>query len=74
VEHREDLSELKNGKMEGYAFDGHMADGTKAQFKDLCTPCMQTVKNHLEQIGKKIEGLSPDRKTKPPPMEETVGK
>lgn len=34
----------------------------RVQFNDLCTPCQKTVKNHLEQIGKKIDGLSPDRK------------
>ena len=31
------------------------------QFEDLCTPCVNTVKGHLDQIGKKIEGLSPIR-------------
>src|ERR1700722_799807 len=31
-------------------------------FEDLCTPCQSTVASLVAQIGKKIEGLSPDRK------------
>jgi hypothetical protein len=31
-------------------------------FDDLCTPCQKTVLALLSQIGKKIDGLSPDRK------------
>ena len=36
-------------------------------FEDLCNPCGRAVKALLTQVGKKIEGLSPDRKqnTKP---------
>ncbi len=30
-------------------------------FEDLCGPCARTVRALLQQIGKKIEGLSPDR-------------
>jgi hypothetical protein len=56
--------------MEHLAFVAAM-DGVQVQFKDLCTPCLKTVKNHLEQIGKKIDGLSPDRKpTDSPPKGE----
>lgn len=33
-------------------------------FEDLCNPCYKTVLHHLETIGKKIEGLSPDRTIK----------
>lgn len=35
------------------------------RFEDLCTPCQRTIKGLLEQAGKKIEGVSPDRVTKP---------
>lgn len=31
-------------------------------FQDLCAPCKRTVSALLEQIGKKIDGLSPERK------------
>lgn len=34
------------------------------EFDDLCTPCLNAVTAHLEAIGKKIEGLSPERKKK----------
>jgi hypothetical protein len=37
----------------------------KVSFDDLCTPCIRTVRALLEQIGKKIEGVSPDRQAKP---------
>ena len=44
-------------------------DGVKTEtvFDDLCSPCARAVKALLMQVGKKIEGLSPDRKqsTKP---------
>jgi hypothetical protein len=33
-------------------------------FLDLCTPCASTIKGHLAQIGKKIEGVSPVREKK----------
>jgi len=37
-------------------------EGTfKVSFEDLCTPCINTVRGHLEQIAKKIEGVSPVR-------------
>ena len=42
------------------AFVGEM-DDVRVVFEDLCTPCRRTVHALLEQIGKKIEGLSPDR-------------
>jgi len=35
-------------------------------FEDLCTPCWKTVNNHLEQACKKIEGVSPERKSVTP--------
>lgn len=31
------------------------------KFEDLCTPCQRTVRALLEQIGKRIDGVSPDR-------------
>ena len=34
----------------------------KVTFEDLCSPCGRAVKALLTQVGKKIEGLSPDRK------------
>jgi hypothetical protein len=42
-------------------------DKVIVKFEDLCTPCRRTVKALLEQIGKRIDGLSPDRHTKPAP-------
>ncbi len=41
-----------------------LGDGTTIQFDDLCGPCKGAVKGHLEAIGKKIEGLSPERQKK----------
>jgi len=35
----------------------------KVTFEDLCSPCGRAVKALLTQVGKKIEGLSPDRKS-----------
>jgi hypothetical protein len=34
----------------------------EVRFPDLCGPCKKTIKALLEQIGKRIEGVSPDRK------------
>jgi len=34
----------------------------KVEFVDLCEPCRRTISALLEQIGKKIDGLSPERK------------
>lgn len=43
------------------------ADGTqlKVGFEDLCAPCHRSVRALLEQIGKRIDGISPDRAGKP---------
>jgi hypothetical protein len=52
-----------------------LGDGTKIDFEDLCEPCMSAVKGHLEAVGKKIVGLSPERKKKdelPPSRKDTV--
>ena len=45
------------------SFEGRMFD-LSIRFEDLCTPCTRTVKNHLEAIGKKLDGVSPDRVAK----------
>lgn len=67
TEYRED----DPGHVDHLAFNASM-DGMTVQFKDLCTPCLKTVKNHLEAIGKKIDGLSPDRKPiDTPPKDES---
>lgn len=39
-----------------------MEDGTTVQFDDLCGPCKTAVSTHVAAIGKKIEGVSPERK------------
>lgn len=54
-----------SGELAERAFTGMMF-GMTVRFDDLCTPCLRTVKNHLEQIGKKLEGVSPDRVAKGP--------
>jgi hypothetical protein len=33
----------------------------QVQFEDLCGPCRRTVFSLLEQVDKRIEGVSPDR-------------
>lgn len=40
---------------------GENGETVEVFFEDLCTPCINTVKGHLTQIGKKIEGVSPVR-------------
>lgn len=35
---------------------------TSVTFDDLCSPCGRAVKGLLAQVGKQIEGQSPDRK------------
>lgn len=55
------VEEREDDKAEAFtAFEGRMF-GIAVYFDDLCGPCHHTVKNHLEQIGKKLEGMSPDR-------------
>lgn len=39
-----------------------MSDGTTVEFDDLCGPCKAAVGTHVAAIGKKIEGVSPERK------------
>lgn len=38
------------------------SDTHKVSFEDLCSPCTRAVKALMQQVGKKIEGMSPDRK------------
>jgi hypothetical protein len=35
------------------------------EFEDLCGPCMRSIRALLDQAGKKIEGVSPDRAAAP---------
>ena len=44
------------------AADGPKHPELKVAFEDLCEPCLRSVRALLESVGKKIEGLSPDRK------------
>jgi hypothetical protein len=37
----------------------------EVKFEDLCGPCTRTIAALLQQIGKRIEGVSPDRKAPP---------
>jgi hypothetical protein len=50
----------------------HMADGTVVEFEDLCGPCKAAVGTHVEAIGKKIEGVSPERKKAPQDVTDKV--
>ena len=45
-------------------FTGHMVGVPLVVFEDLCAPCQRTVQTLLEQIGKKVKGVSPDRAVK----------
>ena len=47
------------------SFKGQMGPEVPTTFEDLCTPCLNTVRSHMEQITKKLTGLSPDRAVKP---------
>lgn len=52
-----------------HAFSARLQDAEGKEFvvsfEDLCGPCQRTVRALLEQIGKRIEGVSPDRKAAP---------
>jgi hypothetical protein len=37
------------------------------RFDELCSPCRRTIRAVLEHVGKRIEGLSPDRKAETKP-------
>ena len=64
-----DRTETREGDLEDpaiVAFSAVLTSGPEEKcsvlFDDLCTPCSRTVRSMLDQIGKRIEGLSPDRK------------
>jgi hypothetical protein len=56
---------------EGEVFYGILSDGlgptVEVKFEDLCSPCKRTIRAVLEHVGKRIEGLSPDRKAEKKP-------
>lgn len=57
------------------AFDATLyiaGEFTEIRFDDLCTPCCNTIKGHLGQISKKIEGNSPVRGKKEKKSEPAV--
>jgi hypothetical protein len=49
-----------------YAVIASGKDVTEVRFEELCTPCYKTLHALLGQFGKKIDGLSPDRKERKP--------
>jgi hypothetical protein len=40
------------------------SESNQIRFDDLCAPCYRSVKALLEQIGKRVKGMSPDRVAK----------
>lgn len=65
----EDLTSPEPEAADSVAFYAALANGVEksgdaleVRFQDLCTPCRRTIKALLEQVGKRIEGVSPDRK------------
>jgi hypothetical protein len=50
-------------------FEAQLRPDPPVLFDDLCGPCQRSVKALLEQIGKKVKGMSPDRMTKEPVTE-----
>lgn len=67
VEHREEMNEQRAYACV-LAVQLHPNDlggsGLDVRFEDLCGPCMRTVRALLDQVGKRIEGVSPDRAAK----------
>lgn len=63
-----DRSEVREGEDEACGFTATMLGppDTTVNFQDLCGPCAKTVRGLLEAIGKRIVGLSPDRKPRGP--------
>lgn len=53
-------SEKAAEKVEHHVFEARLGE-MKVEFEDLCTPCQRTVHALLEQIGRKIDGVSPAR-------------
>jgi hypothetical protein len=73
---QEELAADKAPLEEALSFYASLGD-IEVKFKDLCSPCRRTITAILEQVGKKIEGVSPDRKvvkktTKPREANEKV--
>lgn len=67
---KEDIEGLQ--KDEGDVLYAVLADGKEVlevKFSSLCQPCCRSVRAILQQIGKKIDGLSPDRKPRKPKAE-----
>lgn len=65
VEHRGVDTDNVGHHVKDAVFSAYMAGAAPVTFQDLCAPCFRAVANHLEAIGKKIDGLSPDRQEKP---------
>lgn len=70
VEHRT----VEGNDIHVTAFRGQLGHDAPAIFEDLCTPCLNTVRAHMEQACKKLTGLSPDRAVKPPAEEKPEAK
>lgn len=82
-EYREPPQDMTpTGEFKRPAFDSMIIDekgeATMQKFDDLCTPCLNTIKGHLAQIAKKIEGVSPMRgkreKGEKHPLQEVLDK
>lgn len=77
VEHRDDDGRDKTPTHVFLAkifAEGPGEEDFEVKFEDLCTPCKRTVRAMLEQIGKHIEGVSPDRSPKKPGATKKVEK
>lgn len=62
----EELASPEPDPADSFAFYAVLGE-LDIRFQDLCTPCKRTIKALLEQVGKKIDGVSPDRKTEKKP-------
>ena len=66
TEHREGSADKPEFIFEAKLFaDGSPGGDMHVKFSDLCSPCLKSVRALVAQIGKRIEGLSPDRKVDP---------
>jgi hypothetical protein len=57
-----------------YAVIANGKDLLEVRFEELCSPCRKTLHALLLQVGKKIDGLSPDRKPRKPKAEKVEAK
>jgi len=65
VEYREGLApDLKKGMDCEATFRKEDGTAVHVMFDDLCGPCRRSVLALLEQIGRTIDGVSPDREQK----------